>query len=280
MSCFRNTEDLTDRRDLASASDVLGCFHDERNLLLQLAFLITGDSATAEQSVITAREMAIQGPATFHDWLVAWAKWVTINAAIAKTRDAISGCGERYTELRCDDPDNLIQSGGTEEDLDGSFLVCIDPKIIVAELDPLARAVLILRTATRSSISYCALRLTVSSGAVLAARRRAITWLRDLQVWGASGGESDTSTKPSSSKDRWVSGDLKPPLTARLDGDLDPADLLTKNRLRNSELSSFRLNELLGSVEVYRNLAEAGKVNSEHSRTQAGAKTQNPVGKA
>jgi len=190
MSWFHKTENGAQRRGLASASDVLAYFRDERDLLLQLALLITGNSATAEQSVITAREMAIQGPTTFHDWLIGWAKWVTINAAISNNRDAISNCEKRYKDLRCYHTDNLPQSGEAEDQVDCTLVLRIDPQIVIAELDPLARAVLILRTAVKSSISYCALQLNVSSGAVLAARCRAITWLRDLQLRDAAGAES------------------------------------------------------------------------------------------
>ena len=58
-----------------------------------------------------------------------------------------------------------------------SFLFVIDPGIIIAELDPLARSVLVLRTAIRASIPDCALRLNVSRSTVLAANCRAMTWL-------------------------------------------------------------------------------------------------------
>ncbi len=44
-----------------------------------------------------------------------------------------------------------------------------DAQKLIAELDPLCRAVLVLRVAIRSSIQDCALRLNVSRAAVLAA---------------------------------------------------------------------------------------------------------------
>ncbi len=56
------------------------------------------------------------------------------------------------------------------------------PRNCIAELDPLCRAVLVLRVAIRSSIQDCALRLNVSRAAVLAANCHAMTWLHDRHV--------------------------------------------------------------------------------------------------
>ena len=54
-----------------------------------------------------------------------------------------------------------------------------DVQTLIAELDPLCRAILVLRAAIRSSIQDCALRLNVSRAAVLAANCRALTWLQE-----------------------------------------------------------------------------------------------------
>jgi hypothetical protein len=75
-----------------------------------------------------------------------------------------------------------------------SFVFGIDPSTIIAELDPLARAVLVLRTAIRASIQDCALRLNVSRSTVLAANCRAMTWLHDTQRQRASDEEAAVRT--------------------------------------------------------------------------------------
>lgn len=44
------------------------CCANEENFLFRLAFLITGGQARAEDSVITAYELAEQGETPFRDW--------------------------------------------------------------------------------------------------------------------------------------------------------------------------------------------------------------------
>jgi hypothetical protein len=48
-------------RTQASASDITSCFHNEKETLFRLAFLITGDEAQGEASVINAYELTLQG---------------------------------------------------------------------------------------------------------------------------------------------------------------------------------------------------------------------------
>jgi hypothetical protein len=57
-----------------------------------------------------------------------------------------------------------------------------DGQRVIAELDPLCRAVLVLRVAIRSSVQDCVIRLNVSRAVVLAADCRAMTWLRDCET--------------------------------------------------------------------------------------------------
>ena len=42
--------------DRASAAEISACFRDDKDLLFRLAWLITGNEATAERSVIAGRE--------------------------------------------------------------------------------------------------------------------------------------------------------------------------------------------------------------------------------
>src|SRR5271165_4717818 len=46
-------------RTQASASDITSCFHNQKETLFRLAFLITGDEAQAEASVINAYELTL-----------------------------------------------------------------------------------------------------------------------------------------------------------------------------------------------------------------------------
>jgi hypothetical protein len=202
---FHATSNGTLRRELASAAEVSACFRDERDLLLRLAWLITGDGATAEQVLADAQELALNGPAPFRDWLLGWAKWATIKAAILNNHEAICSCEASYEDIRCDHREHLIESGETQSKESSSLLLRIDP-IIVSELDPMARAVLVLRTAAKSSLSNCALQLNVSASAVLGANCRAMTWLRDAQTTTITVEESATSRKPACAEQRRVGG--------------------------------------------------------------------------
>jgi hypothetical protein len=163
--------------------------------------LITGDAATAEQCVVNACETTVQGHSPFRDWLTEWAKSATIMSAISKAANAIHGCAPAYEDRRCPHSEHLSQGNDAERERDIRFVCGTDPGIILAELDPLARAVLVLRTAIRASIQDCVLRLNVSRTAVLAANCRAMTWLHDTQRQRVSGEEAVVRTGDLSTRD-------------------------------------------------------------------------------
>lgn len=166
----------------ASAAEVLACFQDKKDLLFRLAFLITGNEASAERSLITGRETALHGSGPFHEWLLEWAKCVTIKAAISMNREAICHCEMAYNHLHCTHAAHLLSQSVALSRSQRDLLVQINPRVIFAELDPLARAVLILRAAVSASIFDCVRRLDVSHEAVLAANCRAMTWFREVQL--------------------------------------------------------------------------------------------------
>jgi hypothetical protein len=62
------------------------------------------------------------------------------------------------------------------------LLLHIDPEVVIRELDPLARAVAILRTIGRASILDCILRLRLSLETVLAANCRAMAWFAEKRT--------------------------------------------------------------------------------------------------
>ena len=178
MSWFHSRTTPADARNHASPAEVVACFQDQRNLLGRLAFLITGDHATAEQTLVQACETTLQGNRPFRDWLFEWVKAATIASAISHGAKAIRICEATYTEQRCLHVEHLSQ-GDAEERAAGLDLVLgTDAQTLIAELDSLCRAVLVLRVAIRSSIQDCALRLNVSRAAVLAANCHAMTWLQ------------------------------------------------------------------------------------------------------
>jgi DNA-directed RNA polymerase specialized sigma24 family protein len=177
MSWFHSSTATVDARNHASPAEVVACFQDQGNVLSQLAFLITGDRATADQAVVEAREITLQGNRPFRNWLFEWAKAATIASAISHGTEAIRLREAAYKDQRCLHVEHLSQGDAEERAANLDFILGADAQTLIAELDPLCRAVLVLRLAIRSSIQDCALRLNVSRAAVLAATCHALTWL-------------------------------------------------------------------------------------------------------
>jgi DNA-directed RNA polymerase specialized sigma24 family protein len=182
MSWFHSSTAAVVARNFASPAEIVACFQDQRNVLSRLAFLITGDPATADQAVVHACEITLRGNSPFRDWLLAWAKAATIASAISHGTKAIRICEATYTDRRCPHVDHLSQGDAEERAASLDLILGTDTQTLIAELDPLCRAVLVLRVAIRSSIQDCALRLNVSRAAVLGANCHAMTWLHDGYV--------------------------------------------------------------------------------------------------
>ena len=177
MSWFNASTTAVDGRDHASAAEIVACFRDETKLLDRLALFITADRATAEQAVAQACETTLHGNSPFCDWLLEWAKVATITAALSHQGKAIRMYEAMYKDRRCSHGEHLCQLDDERRAASLALIVQMDAETIIAELDPLCRAILVLRIAIRSSIQDCSLRLNVSRAVVLAANCLAMTWL-------------------------------------------------------------------------------------------------------
>jgi hypothetical protein len=182
MSWFHSSTAAIDARNHASPAEIVACFQDQRNVLGRLAFLITGDQATADQAVVQSCEITLQGNSPFRDWLFEWAKTATIASAIARGTEAIRICEAAYKDRRCQHVEHLSQGDAKERAASLDLILGADAQTLIAKLDPLCRAFLVLRVAIRSSIQDCALRLNVSRAAVFGANCHAMTWLHDGHV--------------------------------------------------------------------------------------------------
>ena len=182
MSWFHSSTAAVDARNYASPPEIVACFQDQRNILGRLALLITGDQAAAEQAVVQACEMTLQRNSPFRDWLFEWAKTATIASAISHKTEAIRICEGAYKDRRCPHVEHLSQGDAAERAANLDLILGMDAQILIAELDSLCRAVLVLRVAIRSSVQDCALRLNVSRAAVLAANCHARSWLQEQQA--------------------------------------------------------------------------------------------------
>ena len=177
MSWFHPSTMAVDARNQASAAEIVACFRDQGLLLHRLAFLITADQATAEQAVAQACEITLQGNSPFRDWLLEWAKAATIAAAISLQGEAIRNCEGMYKDRRCPHVEHLRQFDDERRAASLVLILQMHDQKIIEELNPLCRAILVLRIAIRSSLQGCSLRLNVSRFAVLAANCLAMTWL-------------------------------------------------------------------------------------------------------
>jgi hypothetical protein len=182
MSWFHASTTAANARNRASATEIVACFRDHRNLLDRLAFLITAEEAIAAKAVAQACDVTLQGNSPFRDWLLEWAKAATLAAAISLHGEVIRQCEGMYKDRRCPHVEHLSQGDAQERAASMDLILRADTQELLTELDPLCRAVLVLRVAIRSSIQDCALRLNVSRAAVLAANCHGLTWLRKRQV--------------------------------------------------------------------------------------------------
>ena len=182
MSWFHSSSAVVDVRDPASPSEIVACFQDQRAFLGKLAFLITGDQRVADLALARACELTLRGNSPFRDWLLEWAKSATISGAILQSAEAIRACDAAYKSRRCTHVEHVWQGNAEERLASLDVVLAADAQRLIAELDALCRAVLVLRVAIRASIQDCALRLNVSRAAVLAANCHVVTWLQQQQV--------------------------------------------------------------------------------------------------
>jgi len=173
MEWFHSTEREQERPNggLASSHEIQSAFAEQREYLYWVALLITGDDALADLAVVNASALSANYSSVFRDWLIGWAKYATVRAAVREVRDLISAWASHYVDSsseHCDDDvlsDDQIMS-----------LRHVDPREIIATLDPLARCALVLRGIQHASLADCALLLDVSRGIVAGAYSQALRW--------------------------------------------------------------------------------------------------------
>ncbi len=172
MLWFRTKNEHGYKQNLASPAEIDKAFEEQSGYLKWLAEVITGDRALAEQCVADARRAAMETSGVFSDWSVPWARAATIERAVEYVGHEIGSSSHRYAQVRC------LHGGHaplTLVDIDSLREIC--PQEIVAELDPFARAVLLLRSVQRCTVQDCALRLGSVRSAVAGACCALEQWL-------------------------------------------------------------------------------------------------------
>jgi DNA-directed RNA polymerase specialized sigma24 family protein len=155
----------------ASSHEIQSAFAEHRDYLNWIALLITGDQALADQAVISASGLSASYSSVFRDWLVGWTRSATIRVALREVRDLISVSARCYTDSFSEKADCHVLSSRQI-----TMLQHIDPRDIIAALDPMARSALVLRGVQHFSIADCALLLDLPPRIVSAAYSHALRW--------------------------------------------------------------------------------------------------------
>jgi DNA-directed RNA polymerase specialized sigma24 family protein len=163
---------------LASNHEIKSVFAEQRDYLYWISLVITGDDAIAEQALLNANELSASWSGVFRDWLIEWANHVTVRAAARAVHDLISESAKRYAGSSRETSDYDVPSDVLSGDQIAS-LRQVDPRDIIAALDPLARSALVLRGMQHASIADCALLLDVPLQIVAGAYRQALRWNRE-----------------------------------------------------------------------------------------------------
>jgi DNA-directed RNA polymerase specialized sigma24 family protein len=177
MEWFHSTErEQTEqpKGGLASSDEIESAFAGQRDYLYWIALLITGDGALAELAVVNASALSANYSSVFRDWLIGWATYATVRAAVREVRDLISAAASQYVDSSSEHRDDDVLS-----DDQIMSLWNVDPRGILAALDPLARSALVLRGIQHASIGDCALLLDVPRRIVGAAYYQALRWSRE-----------------------------------------------------------------------------------------------------
>jgi hypothetical protein len=176
MRWFKNNdaqESAPKTSQFASVAEIRQTFESLNEELVWLAEVITGDADAAVACVINATQLSETHSAIFRDWLAQWARRATVRSALNHMRARISSVAEeKYQPLRCSHGGHEVLSNGEAEALQQWPAMTL-----AAQMDPLSRAVLILRGVGHAAVQDCALSLNVPRAAVLAAYCGAVGWL-------------------------------------------------------------------------------------------------------
>ena len=184
MKCPHSTERERQERSydngslgssLVSSQEIKSVFAEQRDYLYWTSLVITGDDAIAEQAMVNASDLSAHWSGVFRDWVIGWANHVTVRAAVRAVHNLISASAKRYAGSSREASDDEVLSVVLSDDQIAS-LRRVDPRDIVAALDPLARSALVLRGIQHASIADCVLLLDVPRQIVAAAYRHALRW--------------------------------------------------------------------------------------------------------
>jgi len=89
----RNQDRKNEPNPYAAREDFIKVFHEDRNGLYQLSFLLTGDHEKAEKCFVAGIQDCVKENRVFREWARSWAKRVIVENAVRelKPRPSLSG---------------------------------------------------------------------------------------------------------------------------------------------------------------------------------------------
>jgi hypothetical protein len=163
---------------LVSSQEIKSILAEQRDYLYWTSLVITGDDAIAKQAMVNTSDLSASWSGVFRDWVIGWASHVIVRAAVRAIHDLISASAKRYSGSSREASGYDVLSEVLPNDQIVS-LRRVDPRGVVAALDPLARSALVLRGIQYASIADCVLLLDVPRHIVADAYRQALRWNRE-----------------------------------------------------------------------------------------------------
>jgi DNA-directed RNA polymerase specialized sigma24 family protein len=146
---------ITSPTAYASKGDFHEIFHEEKDSLHRLSFLLTADHEKAQQCFVSGLENSVKGNPVFKEWARSWA------------RRTIIQCAVRVIKPRPMDPSSFDSSGK-------ALITEQAETAAVLELGPFERFVYVMSVLERYSDQDCSVLLDCARQDVIAARRRAL----------------------------------------------------------------------------------------------------------
>lgn len=156
---------------MATTLEIKSIFAGHDESLYWMALVITADAELAKRSIVSASGLAATAGGVFRDWLSQWAHMATARMAVQAVNDRILPAAECYSEWICNH-----SSHDALEEQQINALRTLDPRAIARDLDPLARAVLVLHVCHHASISDCAILMRVPRKYVIRAYCHVLQW--------------------------------------------------------------------------------------------------------
>jgi DNA-directed RNA polymerase specialized sigma24 family protein len=149
---------ITTPTPYASSGDFHRIFHEEKDSLYRLSFLLTADHEKAQQCFVSGLEGSVKGNPVFKEWARSWARRAIIQCAVRvinprpMEEDAPSSFDSRSKTMAAEEAETAA----------------------ILELRPFERFVYVISVLERYSDQDCSLLLGCARQDVIAARIRAL----------------------------------------------------------------------------------------------------------